>query len=269
MFPLCQSWYMISFIIPVYNKGEILFKTLSSLIAHLNRSPFADYEIIIVSDGSTDNSFTEALRFKTRSNKQHYIKIFHYNKNIGKGFALRFGFFKSRGQNVVFLDGDLDISSNQVLTALKVFYKNQSDMVIGSKYHPRSRIHYPYNRFLYSLVLKQIIKLMFNLSVSDTQVGLKVFRRDILSNIFSGLIIKRFAMDLEMLVVAQMRGYTNIMEVPVIIKRTSAYRSSINITAVKNFCVDILAIYYRKNILSYYDRSLTFKPLPSLQIQTG
>jgi glycosyltransferase involved in cell wall biosynthesis len=247
---------MISFIIPVYNKGTILFKTLSSLISQLAAKRMKNYEIIIVSDGSTDNSFAEAVRFKTLNGKTDKIKIFHYHNNIGKGFALRFGFYKSVGDTVVFLDGDMDIDTTQVLTALKAFSAKKPDMIVASKYMAGSRGHYPWNRYVYSLILKFTIQSLFSLSVSDTQVGLKVFRRDVLTRIFPRLIIKRFAVDLELLVVAQMLGFTNIVEMPVIINHTSANQSTVNIWAAKNFCQDIAAIFYRKNILHYYDQSV-------------
>ncbi len=259
---------MVSFIIPVYNKGQILFKTLSSLIKKLSKSYFQDYEIVIVNDGSTDNSLEEAVRFKKFNGDTGKIRIFYYQKNIGKGFALRFGFSKSLGNTVVFLDGDLDINTSQVINALKIYKTKQPDMVIGSKYLPESRIYYPLNRYFYSILLKLIIKILFNLSISDTQVGLKIFRREVLDEIFPRLIIKRFAMDLEMLVVAKKLKFSNIIEVPVMV-RHSQINSSIDLWAVKNFSQDIAAIFYRKNILRYYDHKIYKIIYPSLTIQTA
>lgn len=259
---------MISFIIPVYNKAGVLFKTLSSLIRHLKKSAVLDYEIIVVNDGSTDNSFAEAVRFKKFNGETEKIKIFHYSKNIGKGFALRFGFAKSSGDPIVFLDGDMDIDTKQVVKALNQFKVKRPDMLIGSKYHPRSRIFYPFNRYLYSLVLRTAIRFLFNLNVTDTQVGLKVFQRRVLKTVFPRLIIKRFAVDLELLVVAHLLGFSKIVELPVIIKHTSANKSTIDIWAVKNFCQDILAIFFRKNILRYYAES-NEETVPSLSVQTA
>lgn len=247
----------------------VLFKTLSCLIHRLKSLAIDDYEIIVVNDGSTDNSFAEALRFKIFNGNSYKVKLYNYTKNIGKGFALRYGFSKSKGDPVIFLDGDMDIDTIQIVKALQLFWRTQPDMVIASKYHPRSRIYYPLNRYLYSLGLKSIIRLLFNLSISDTQVGLKVFRREVLSTIFPRLIIKRFAVDLELLVVANMTGFTKITEMPVIIKHTSANLSSINLWAVKNFCQDIAAIFYRKQMLHYYDTETHESIAPALNIQTA
>ncbi|RJR29780.1 glycosyltransferase [Candidatus Microgenomates bacterium] len=245
---------MISFIIPVYNKGAILFKTLTSLLEHLSQHSITDFEIILVNDGSTDNSFLEAKRFKNLQAQQNNIHLYHYSKNIGKGFALKFGFYKSCGETVVFLDGDMDIDTSQIIAALNTFTLQKPDMVIGSKYHRASRIHYPVNRYLYSLVLKAGTAALFNLEVTDSQVGMKIFKREVLQSIFPRLIIKRFAVDLELLVVAHMLGFTRIVEVPVIINHTSANQSSVNVWAVKNFLQDMAAIFYRKSILRFYEK---------------
>lgn len=260
---------MISFIIPVYNKGSVLFKTLSSLIRHLQKAAIKDFEVIVVNDGSTDDSFDQAVRFKKFNGDTAKIKIYHYMKNVGKGFAMRYGFSRSVGEPVVFLDGDMDIDTSHVANAINTYKQLRPDVVIGSKYHPQSRIYYPLNRYLYSIILKFMIRLLFHLSVSDTQVGLKVFKRSILSQVFPRLIIKRFAVDLEILIVAHLLGFHHIVEIPVIIKHTSANRSTIDLLAVKNFCLDIVAIWYRRNILHYYDRSTTESFTPSFSVQTA
>ncbi len=260
---------MISFIIPVYNKASVLRKMLSSLQNHLQKHNLLNYEMIVVNDGSTDSSFNQAVLFKQLYNNDPRIKIYHYTKNVGKGFALQFGFTKSTGDPIVFLDGDMDIDTKQIIKALEKFNQTQSDMAIGSKYLPQSRIHYPLVRFLYSKILQKINHQLFHLSVTDTQVGLKVFRREVLLQVFPRLVIKRFAMDLELLVVAHLLGFTRIIEIHIVIKHTNASRSSIDIVAVKNFCLDVLAIWYRKNLLKYYDRNVGSAITPSFSIQTA
>lgn len=260
---------MISFIVPVYNKASVLCKMLSSLQKRLNNSNIRDYEVILVNDGSTDASYTEAVKFKRYHGFDKRLKIFHYTQNVGKGFALQFGFSKSAGDPVVFLDGDLDINTKQVIQILSKYNQTKSDMAIGSKYLSRSRTSYPVVRYLYSLILKTVIRLLFQLQVSDTQVGLKVFRRQVLQEVFPRLVIKRFAMDLELLVVAHMLGFTNIAEIPVDIKHNNINKSTIDIVSAKNFCQDILAIWYRKNILKFYDQAEVPNFNPSFKVQTA
>lgn len=251
---------MISFIIPVYNKGSVLYQTLKSLLAKLKQKSILEFEIILVNDGSTDNSLSEAIRFRKFNGDTDKFKIFHYPKNVGKGFALRFGFSKSSGDPVVFIDGDLDINTSYIIKAIKEYQARKPHVVIASKYHKLSRTSYPLKRVLYSIVLRAAIKLLFNLSVTDTQVGLKVFKREVLSEIFPKIIIKRFAVDLELLVVAQMYGYTHIYETPVVIKHIQKHLSSVTVWNVKNFCQDIFAIFYRKHVLKFYTNSTTKTP---------
>lgn len=258
---------MISFIVPIYNKGSILYEMLTSLFLNLKKHDITDFEVIVINDGSTDNSFEEAVRFKRFNGDTHKIKIYHYSQNVGKGFALKYGFSKSTGDPIVFLDGDMDIDTRQVINALKTHATQNADMVIGSKYTAQSRTHYPKIRYVYSLILKYVITVLFHLSVSDTQVGLKVFRRAVLAEVFPRLIIKRFAVDLELLIVAQMYGFIKVTEIPVVINHTHASNSTIDIHAVKNFCQDIAALWYRKNILHFYDDHPLVSSVSYLQIE--
>jgi len=181
------------------------------------------------------------------------IKIFHYGQNLGKGYALKYGFIKSTGDPVIFLDGDMDIDTKQVIKAIEKFNKINPDILIGSKYHIQSRLHYPFNRYLYSRILKIIIWLLFNLSVTDTQVGLKIFQRKVLAKVFPKILVKRFAVDLEILIVANKYGYKKIIEIPVIIKHTSANCSTINYMSTINFMQDLASLFYRNYILHHYD----------------
>lgn len=240
----------ISVIIPVYNKGSVLFNTLTKIIASL-RKLTSDFEIIIVNDGSKDNTLTQAKKLRTFNGNRDNIKIYHNPLNNGKGYALKYGFLRSTGDKIVFFDGDLDIDSSHINHFINLLEQNHSDIIIGSKYHPYSRVSYPLNRYLYSIILKFIIRILFNIRVSDTQVGLKAFKREVLARTIPLLIVKRFAFDVELLVVANMYGFSNIIEAPVVINHNKI-TSTIDLWEVKNFLIDILAIFYRKNILRFY-----------------
>ncbi|MBI2029075.1 glycosyltransferase [Candidatus Gottesmanbacteria bacterium] len=254
----------ISIIIPAYNKDLTIFKALSSIYQHLIK--FAtDFEIIIVNDGSTDKTLVESKRFKSLQ-EENRIHIYNYNYNIGKGYALRHGFNNSSGDIIVFFDADLDIDCSKIITSIKLLQQKNADIVIGSKYHLESRISYPILRRIYSKILQKIVKFLFNLNVTDTQVGLKVFRRKILTEIMPKLVVKKFAFDLELLIVVYMYGYTNIVETPIVLNHNKL-GSTIGLKAVKDFFQDVLAIYYRKNIIKFYETNkLNY---PNLVLQTA
>jgi hypothetical protein len=106
-----------------------------------------------------------------------------------------------------------------------------------------------------------LIGILFRLPVQDTQTGVKFVRREVLIDVVPRMVEKRFAFDLELLVVARHLGYRQFVEAPVqIVERFS---STISMRAVWNMTVDTLAIFYRLHILKYYDRTPSDAPAPS------
>ena len=100
-----------------------------------------------------------------------------------------------------------------------------------------------------------IVRLLFRINVKDTQAGLKIFRKKVLAAILPRLIIKRYAFDLEMLVVARHLGFKRIYEAPIKLKYglgDLAHASTMN--AIWHILIDTAAIFYRLYILHYYDR---------------
>jgi hypothetical protein len=124
--------------------------------------------------------------------------------------------------------------------------------VIGSKVHPDSQVSYPAFRRFQSGMYQLLVRSLFNLRVRDTQTGLKLFRRQVLLDTVPLLAIKRFAFDLELLVVARYLGYRSVVEAP--IKLDYQFESSVNIQAAFDVLWDTAAIFYRLRILRYYQR---------------
>lgn len=104
-------------------------------------------------------------------------------------------------------------------------------------------------------------RVLFNLKIKDTQVGLKIFKREVLEKIMPKVLCKKFAFDLEILVNANRLKY-KIKEVPIELKYR--FSSSINVKAVFWMILDTLAVFYRLNILRYYDRNQVNKSLNNL-----
>lgn len=248
----------ISVVIPAYNKAEVLFSTLQNIITQLKLET-DNFEIIVVNDGSTDSTLEKAISFKKSNGFSDKVKVHNLEKNFGKGHALCFGFGKSSGDLIIFADGDLDLPARNFRVALAYLDQNCADIAIGSKRHPQSSVSYPVIRRFYSWCYQTLIRFLFNLNVSDTQVGLKVFRREILEKVIPKIVVKAFAFDLELLVVAKSAGFTKIAEFPTELKH--GLGSTINFTAVKNILVDTFGIFYRKAILRFYEE----KPTQHLQ----
>lgn len=234
----------ISILMPAYNEGKNLREAVIETMKELKG---LDHEIIIINDGSRDNTPEVA---KELCESFRNVRLVSYSKNRGKGYALKKGFEKSRGEIIVFFDADLDIPPFQIRRFLKVL-QNGYDAVIGSKYLPGARVMYSEKRRLFSIWYRTLVKILLKLDVSDTQVGLKVFRREVLEKAFSKILVKKYAFDVELLTVINMYGY-KIYELPIKIEHKS-FNSSINYRAIARMFLDTAAIVYRKNILHYYN----------------
>jgi glycosyltransferase involved in cell wall biosynthesis len=238
---------MISVILPAYNEGTKIGDVIEETVKALDNTA-SDWEIVVVDDGSEDSTPTIVKEFAENDGR---IKVFSYEKNKGKGFALKYGFEHSRGDIVVFMDADLDLHPRQIKKFIEIMNKEGADIVIGSKRHPESTVSYPIKRRVLSDIYFLMVKILFNLNVKDTQVGLKLFRRKVLRDVMPRILVKRYAFDVEVLANAVKRGY-KIVEAPVEI--TFNYDSRINWKAIWNMFVDTLAVAYKMYIKKYYDR---------------
>jgi glycosyltransferase involved in cell wall biosynthesis len=171
--------------------------------------------------------------------------------NRGKGRALKYGFRFAKGELIAFLDADLDLHPRQIQRFLRIMERDGVGVVIGSKRHPDSKVNYPWHRRLISNIYYYLVKMMFGLKVRDTQTGIKLFRREILERIFPKILVKRYALDLEILVNVHHLGY-EIAEAPIILDFRRRF-GRIRIIDLWHTGIDTLAIFYRLNILKHYD----------------
>ena len=238
---------LLTVVCPAFNEAGTIHGSIQTLASYLD-SLGTDYEIVVVSDGSTDATRQEATR-----DQGPHVRVIEYERNMGKGYALRTGSRAARGEWIAWFDADLDIRPEALGRFLEVARRDGLDIVIGSKRHPESEVDYPRKRRCYSWLYQQLIRALFQLSVRDTQVGIKLFRREALAAVLPVVLVKRYAFDLEVLAVAQRFGFRNIREQPVeLLYRFTG--TSIDWRAIMNALVDTLAIFYRLRILRFYDR---------------
>ena len=159
---------------------------------------------------------------------------------------------------VVFCDADLDLHPKQLDRFFKIMKEENADVVIGSKRHPESRVDYPWYRRTLSSVYFFMIKIMFGLPIRDTQTGLKLFKRDVLEKVFPVILVKRYAYDLEVLALAHHLGF-KVTEAPVELNFQRAYWGRIGFKCMLDMCLDTLAVFYRLNIIRYYDKCISRK----------
>lgn len=245
--PLRADPDLLSVIVPAYNCATIDRDLLGiqKSLEELNRP----YEIICVVDGlkqAKDKTYEIAQRVRGPR-----IKVYFYKENRGKGYAIRYGMARARGGLIAFIDAGSDLAATGIGLALEHLKWYQADIIVGSKRHHASRVHYPFQRKVLSYIVQRATRFFFGLNVSDTQTGLKIFRREVLEKVLPRLLVKRWAFDLEILAVANHLGFRRIYESPV--ELSFNFASNITWKAVVNFAVDYMAIFYRTHILHYYD----------------
>jgi len=260
---------LLSVVVPVYNGGPAIVENVEVIRKGTGEGLGADeLELIVVSDGSIDG--TDERLLAARSDVA--MRVIHYDRNLGKGYAVKIGTLAARGAWIALVDADLDLDPGAIPGYLRKAHEERLDLVIGSKRHPRSVVHYPRSRRAASWCYQQLNSVLFRLDVRDTQVGLKVFRREVAEDVVPLLLVKQFAFDLELLAVARALGYRRIAECPVRLE----YRftgSGVRSRAVARALLDTAAVFYRLRILRTYQRKRQLltplaegeEPLVSLQ----
>jgi glycosyltransferase involved in cell wall biosynthesis len=239
----------LSVIVPAYREARHIHDNLGRLLNELDRLG-RTYEVIVVSDGNTDETAREAERVVSP-----HIKVIEYNRNMGKGYALRCGVAHSSGDLVTFIDADMELDPGYIRGFIAVMESFNCDAVVGSKRHPMSNVHYPVMRRFQSLMYQLLIRTLFRIKVRDTQTGLKLFRRQVLEEVVPLLAIKRFAFDLELLVVARQLGYKKVMEAPV--NLDYKFESTADLKGTWHVLWDTAAIFYRLHFLRFYAQKRT------------
>jgi len=260
---------LLSIIVPAY-KQEKTIKNDIEKIENVMSQLHHDYEIIVVADGFVDDTFKNAKKIKSPK-----VVVTGYCHNHGKGYAVRFGMAKARGSVVAFIDAGMDLNPNGISILLEYLEWYNADIIIGSKLHSASKVNYPTQRKILSFGYRLLVKLLFGLSVKDTQVGMKFFRRKVLEDVLPRLLVKEYAFDIEILAVAYRLKYRRIYEAPVELefKNSSTITSANFWKIIFHMLSDTFAVFYRLRILRYYDdsnkRKWKFDPELNFRVNTG
>ena len=249
IFMLKNNTKLLSVIVPAYKQEKTLRKDLENIDKTLKEGlgNNIDYEIICVVDGELDNSKSEAE--KVNSPK---IKVYSYKENRGKGYAVRYGMKQAKGSLISFLDAGMDISPKGIMMLMAHMDWYNADIIVGSKKHPVSRVNYPFLRKILSFGYHLGVKVLFNLPLTDTQSGIKIFRREVVEKILPRLLVKTYAMDIEFLAVAKYLGFNRIFEGPIEVSFNES-TSRIKWSTIFKMAWDTAAVFYRLRILHYYD----------------
>ncbi|KXK26802.1 MAG: putative glycosyltransferase CsbB [candidate division WS6 bacterium OLB20] len=236
---------LVSIVIPAYRAGRFILETVKSRLVELE-SLHVPYEIIVVIDGRSVET-AEALKKLAHPNVRYY----HYEKNRGKGFAVKFGMARARGAYIGYVDAGADILPGNLTRLITTMQKTHADAVIPSKWHPDTLLHYSGRRRLFSKLYNAFSRILLGIPVRDTQVGVKLYRRELVHAVIPRLLVKRFAFEVEFLSVAWSLGFKRFEEVPVTLKEDIEGSTVTLLEGIRSFW-DTAAVFYRLRLLRYY-----------------
>ncbi|MDD4994735.1 MAG: glycosyltransferase [Candidatus Pacebacteria bacterium] len=224
----------LSIIIPAYQKGKWIDTTIKSLIGY-----FPQAEIIVINDGSTDNTRKIKDTFKDQ------IVYLENEENQGKGYSLRKGFAYAHGRYLVFTDADLPFSVKNIERVFQLLKKNKIITIGRRKEFYNDRFY----KKLLRPILYFLLMIFFGFKYFDTQCGLKGFTKDQGKKIISSTITNGFAIDIEILYLAKKLNYP-VAEVLVEQEESSLSPSTFNLISMLRVILDLFIIRFNKYELS-------------------
>jgi len=194
---------LISVVIPVFNEELTIGNVIERLTAVMEKIGFK-YEIILVDDCSTDRSL--------EISKSCSLKVFSLKNHMGKGYALRAGFAKAKGEIITTIDSDGSHRPEELPRLLTPILQNKADLVIGSRYLSQKPVAAKKLNVVGVRLFNFLIKVLTRVKVSDSQSGYRVMN----SVVLMGMHLKssEYEIESEILVKTARKGF-RVIEVPI------------------------------------------------------
>jgi glycosyltransferase involved in cell wall biosynthesis len=212
--PKPQMQPSLSVIVPAFNESERLEKSLTTILSYLKNHD-AESELIVVDDGSTDNTAATAKDILGSSSAVR-TSIISYHSNLGKGRAVRLGLLASRGEVALFTDADLSTPISETPKLVDPITRGECDLTFGSRALDRKLIgvHQSWRREQGGRIFNLVVRMATGLPFWDTQCGFKAFRMSVCRPLIEGATIDRFGFDVELLYLGHRAGL-RLREIPV------------------------------------------------------
>ena len=194
---------LISVVIPVFNEELTIGNVIERLTVVMQENGF-NYEIIVVDDCSADSSLEVS--------KSHDVKVFPLENHVGKGYTLRVGFAKAKGEIITTIDSDGSHRPEELPRLLAPIMQNKADLVIGSRYSSQNPVATKKLNAAGVRLFNFLIKILTRIDVSDSQSGYRVIKASILRNM--RLKSSEYEIESEMLVKTARKGF-RVKEVPI------------------------------------------------------
>jgi len=188
-------------VIPAFDESGRLGATLERILGYLERRG-GTFEVIVVDDGSRDDTAAVAGAFATRG-----VRVLRFPVNRGKGAAVRAGILGTTAERILISDADLSTPIEELERLEPVI--GRSPIVLGSRAAAQSRIerHQPFYRELAGRTFNLLVRASGVRGIRDTQCGFKLLVGEIARELAADLTIDRFAWDVELVWLARRRGF--------------------------------------------------------------
>lgn len=197
-----------SVVIPCHNEGRHIGAMLERTVDALRG---LDAEIIVVLDGCTDDSVAVVRAFAEHHSQ---VRSLVHDVRQGKGAAIKLGMEEATGRVVAFIDGDNEIDPSYARAAIERIEAQGADIVVGNRYAEPGLYSTTPMRRLQSRVYHELSRLLFGLTVKDSQAGMKAFTSEAARRLFGLVTVRGYAFDIELLALANVYGYS-IEELPI------------------------------------------------------
>ncbi len=240
-FPVSEKPIYLSIIVPAYNEERRLPPTLIEMIDYLDEQDYS-YEIIVVDDGSTDQTSQVVKKFEKIRSQVRLIKL---ARNRGKGHAVKTGALNSKGQFVLFNDADGSTPISEISKLLSNLKETNADIAIGSraKQNGETEIKAHFHRIIIGRTFNLLVNLLLIKGVQDTQCGFKLFTQKAAQTIFPCQSIEGFNFDVELLYLAKLNNFI-FSEIPVNWHSTPGSKVNLITDSIKMFFT-LFVIKYR------------------------
>jgi glycosyltransferase involved in cell wall biosynthesis len=213
---MTENEMLLSVVIPIFNEEPTIGDILKRLKTTLQKISLKN-ELIVVDDCSADRSL--------EISKNHSAKVYSLKKHMGKGYALRVGFTKAKGEIIATIDSDGSHRPEELPLLLAPILRDQADFVIGSRFLNNKPVSAKKLNAIGVRLFNALIKVFTGTEVTDSQSGYRVMKTEILKAL--SLVSGEYEIESEMLVKTARRGF-RVKEVPISFEQRTYGRSRLD-----------------------------------------
>lgn len=237
----------ISIVVPYFNEEKRINLFFDKLYKYLNETNL-NFEIIMINDGSFDNSYEIASKKITHFNtifKTLFINI-NCNKNKGKGYAIKKGVEKASKNWIITMDIDLSVPLKEINTFFKNIYSNKYNVYYGSRSLKDSKVKTNIYRKFIGIIFSKLVLNLLKINIMDTQCGFKVYSNYYGKKIFNKINDFGYTHDVEVLIICK-KNKIDVLEFPVIWNHQIGSKINVFLDGLKMFIKLIHFVFTSKN----------------------